>query len=141
MSKIPVKLKARIEKRWVLSVGGVEIPMRFIKTQEMAGMALLTDEVGGSQMVVDIPDSLATILSPMIEMSEDMEVSVVKVSSTIGDAVKKAYAEAARIAEERDEDGEPAEEPTPEPETEPEGPVSDEPMGPLDGPEEDENDG
>jgi hypothetical protein len=116
MSKVPVKLKAKIEKRWVLSVGGTEIPMRFIKSKEMAGMVLLTSEEVGNQLVVDVPDHFESILNDVLETGKDFEVTVVKASGAVAEAVKEAYAEVARLAEEREEDlsdGSP--EPTDEP--------------------------
>ena len=131
MSRNPVKLKARIEKRWVLSVGGVDVPIRFIRQEEMAGMALLVSEADGSQMVVDVPDNLEQIMSEVLGGTDDFEVTVVKASKMVHMAVREAYKEAARIAEDR-EDGE-----EPEPEPEP-GKVEkqEQELGPIEAPEE-----
>jgi hypothetical protein len=138
--KNPVKLRARIEKRWVLSVNGVDIPMKFKKSNEMAGMVLLSSDVAGNQMVVDVPDNFASIMSDVLGVGDDFEVKVVKASSAAAKSVKKAFAEAARIAEER-EDGEEggAEKKADKPaaETEPE----QEHMEPIEAPEEEKSDG
>jgi len=131
MSKNPVKLRARIEKRWVLSVNGVDIPMKFKKSQEMAGMVLLTSDKAGNQMVVDVPDNLASIMSDMLGIGDDFEVTVVKASQAVGTAVKEGFKEAARIAEEREESREDGQETVDEPAAEPEP----EHMEPIDAPE------
>jgi hypothetical protein len=95
MSRNPVKLRARVEKKWVLSVGGVDVPMTFVKKDEMAGMALLVSPADGSQMVVNVPDNFASIMSEVLGLEKDFEVTVVKASKMVHTAVREAYKMAA----------------------------------------------
>jgi len=128
MNRNPVKLKARIEKKWVLSVNGVDIPMRFEEEQEMAGMALLVDEDNNS-LVVDVPYDFRKMMSDLMGLEEEFEVTVIKSSRSVSDAVKAAYKEVAvKVAEVEDKENErPAEELQTEPPAETEPSVEDKP--------------
>ena len=104
MQRSPVRLKARIEKVWVLSISGVEIPIKFEKKQEMADLALLEDS-RGQQIVVDIPNKIEEVIGDLLGQDEGFEVRLVKASKSIQDAIREAMDKASeKVAQAEQED-------------------------------------
>lgn len=85
------KVKIRVEKRYVISVGNIELPGRFIEVSEMAGMKLFKDEKG-KQIVLDFPpdSAMEELLASVLDNKEEIEANVVKASLDLFAELKKS---------------------------------------------------
>lgn len=94
------KVQVQIEKRYVISFNGNELPGRFKEINQMAGMRLLQDEKG-KQIVLDFPpdSDISELLASVLGDGETMDASIVKASPDLVaelKSVKKENTDAGR---------------------------------------------